>query len=190
MVNFNLEESNQFELTDEQTSIKNILRYLIKIYFDKSKENTKNDLTNIYEKMYCKREINFFFNTNGSLSENIKLFLDKLSYIISFVALCVSPGEFLKSEIKKEIFDNFEVINYELEKKQKELNNQFRKFLSNDNNNGQKDNYNEDFIYYEGEIYPKDKKDLFDKYKNEIMMTTDNAPMTSNNNLIKNEKIN
>ena len=52
----------------------------------------KNCLEENFKEMYSSyREISEYFETNKNLSEKIKLFLNKLSYIINFVLLCLSP---------------------------------------------------------------------------------------------------
>ena len=111
-----MEELFKFEVTNEQTSINNIILYLMKLYINKSTQDMKKDLMNVYKSMYkCDRKINPYFSPDLSWEENIKSFKEKLGYIISFVALCVSPGELLENEINEDIIYE---INNEIDKKQ------------------------------------------------------------------------
>lgn len=164
--NFDINESSQFDISKDQTSINNILKFLIKIYFDKNVEQTKKELNDIYKKIYCEREINPYFIPDYSLNENAKIFLDKFAYIISFVSLCVSPGELLENEIVEKAIDENKD---ELENKESILEQHFQKYIKNGiKTNDKDDTYDEDFIYYEGEIHPNDKKNIFIDYENEI----------------------
>ena len=116
LINYDMEELSKFEVTNEQTSINNIILYLMKLYINKSTQDMKKDLMNVYKSMYkCDRKINPYFSPDLSWEENIKSFKEKLGYIISFVALCVSPGELLENEINEDIIYE---INNEIDKKQ------------------------------------------------------------------------
>jgi len=174
LVNYDMDELSKFEVTNEQTCIKNIIIYLMKLYINKSTQDMKKHLMNIYKSMYkCERKINPYFTPDLSLEENIKSFIEKLGYIISFVTLCVSPGELLENEINEDIIYE---INNEIDKKQNGLDEHFRNYFKNNikisEQNENNNIYNDDFIYFENKIYPKEKKDLFVKYEEEINKKT------------------
>ena len=168
LVNFDEKELDQMEINEDQTSIKNIIKFLIKYYFSKNEEDTKNDLMQIYKTMYCERTINLYFIPNLILSKNIKIFLNKLSYLISFVFLCVSPGDLLENELKEKNFKNNEVeIDNQLKVKKNLLDKHFEKYIKYNIIGEEQNNiYNNDFIYFNGDIYPEieKNKNIFDKF--------------------------
>ena len=65
----------------------------MKYSFQFTNENEfKNCLEEKFKEKYSYRVISEYFETNKNLSEKIKLFSNKFSYIIKFVLLCLSPG--------------------------------------------------------------------------------------------------
>ena len=167
---FDTHELSQLEITKEKISINNIIKFLIKFYFDKSLDYTKDDLEKNYGEIFSKREINSYI----AIPNNVNLFIKKLLYIISFVSLCISPGELLENEINEIILNDKEEENEnELYKKNKELDEQFEKNIKSNIKAGKNDIYNEDFIFFNGEIYTNEKKDIFEKFEIEIKNKTE-----------------
>ena len=160
----NLEENSlektiqNLEITNEKTSFNNILKYLMKYSFQfKNEIEFKNSLEENFKEMYSYREISEYFETNKNLSEKIKLFLNKLSYIINFVLLCLSPGDLLKNEM----------ISYNNIKEntiKKELEDSFGNYF----NEALKDILNDEIIYYDENIKIHEKDDEFDKFEQKI----------------------
>ncbi len=160
----NLEENSlektiqNLEITNEKTSVNNILKYLMKYSFQfKNEIEFKNSLKENFKEMYSYREISEYFETNKNLSEKIKLFLNKFSYIINFVLLCLSPGDLLKNEM----------ISYNNIKEntiKKELENSFGNYF----NEALKDILNDEIIYYDENIKIHEKDDEFDKFEQKI----------------------
>ena len=70
----------------------------------KTSDKFKQNLFEIFKIMYKYaegRKIEKYFEINIK-NENIKLFLEKLNYIISFTLLCLSPEELLEYEYKED----------------------------------------------------------------------------------------
>ena len=92
----NLKASNK-----SKTSINNILIFLLKYSFNfRTSNELKEQLFNIFSKIFkCAkgRKIEKYFDIPIQF-QKYKIFLEKLSYIISFILLCISPGELLEYE--------------------------------------------------------------------------------------------
>ena len=104
----NIEDENTIKnlnISNEKTPTENILIFLMKYPFRfKTSDKFKQNLFEIFKIMYKYaegRKIEKYFEINIK-NENIKLFLEKLSYIISFTLLCLSPGELLEYEYKED----------------------------------------------------------------------------------------
>ena len=80
----------------------------MKYSFKFNPDELKKNLFEIFKTMYKYadgRKIEKYFEIIIE-NDNIKFFLEKLSYIISFTFLCLSPGELLEYEYK----ENYENI--------------------------------------------------------------------------------
>ena len=116
----------------------------------KTSTELKNDLFDKFQEMYEKsgRTIEKFFDSSIQ-KENLKIFLDKLSYIISFISLCISPGEILEYEYKETIKNNLEILNSE-----------YQEYC--------KDNIDKEIIYYNDKVFLHSENDEFSKYEKQI----------------------
>ena len=138
---------------------------------DKYKQNLLKVFKTIYK--YAEgRKIEKYFEINIE-NANIKLFLEKLSYIISFTLLCLSPGELLEYEYKEDYENIINDINIE----KKNILNKEKNLIINDLDkefNSYFDNYNEDnildkdIIYYKEKLYIHNENDDFSKYEKQI----------------------
>ena len=159
----NLENSiKQTKNYEDKTSIINIIIYLMKYsYKFNDNETFKNDLEEKYKIMYNQRKIYEYFIPQIE-DETIKSFLYKLSYIISFVLLCIFPGEPLKNEIENIKFEENNNSDFE---GRKELEKIFEKYYMNNINQ-----LNNDMIYYDNhiELCENGNNNKFDEYEKEL----------------------
>jgi len=151
-----LEENIEIlEISNDKTSFINIIIYLLKYSLSLSEEEFISKLNDYFKKMYSFREINNFFE----FKEN-NIFLKKLGYIISFVYLCLSPGEILKNEIKVvKSIENSKIEKY------KEM---YKRFFKT---SAEQDNLNDCFTYHNGSISLDDKE--FKKFEEQIKNRND-----------------
>ena len=167
----NISEENSvinLNISNEVVSVENIIIFLLK-YSLKFKiiDNFKKYLQESFDKLYPKayRDIKQFFIPKIE-NENVKIILDKFSYILSFTLLLLSPGELLEYEyleeeplyIKKEIKIE---DNQNLNKLQKE----YDYYFSNIEKNIL---LNKDLIYYNRKIMVHEENDVFSKYEKQI----------------------
>ena len=96
--NFENEITNLELINNDKISISNILIYLIKQY--SLGEDIKDELDYNIQSMYEDKEIKEFFIPNKNLPHKFKQFLLNISYIISFVSICLSPAELLPYNIR------------------------------------------------------------------------------------------
>ena len=168
----NIEDENSIKnliISEDKISINNILIYLIKYSFKfESAEELKQNLSIIFLTIYynSKRKIEKFFNVNIQI-ENLKIFLEKLSYIISFTILCVSPGEILEYEYKENIENNFlnEIYENEENINTKLLDQEFESYYKNKKDDNILD---KDLIYHNGKISIHNENDEFSKLEKQI----------------------
>ncbi|ORX61262.1 hypothetical protein BCR36DRAFT_408210 [Piromyces finnis] len=155
------ENINNLDITGEKTSIDNIIIYLMKMSITYENEAFINQLKSWLKIMYNREILLPYFDVNNTLNETIKQFLEKLSYIISFVDTVVNPG----------VLSN-DIINYinkeamkeeEIPFNDKELINNFNKYFNNES-----DNEDEELIYYNNNIYKHYKNDAFDNFNKQI----------------------
>ena len=138
-----LEENiKNLEISNDKTSYINIIKYLLKFSLSLSEEAFKKYLNDIFEKMYSFREINDYFEFKEK-----NIFLKKLGYIISFIYLCICPGEILETEIKEEKSNkSLHLDEY------KEI---YKRYFKT---SVDQDKLNSCFIYYNGSISLDDKE--------------------------------
>jgi hypothetical protein len=146
--NFENEITNLELINNDKISISNILIYLIKQY-SLGKDN-KGELDNNIQSMYKYKEIKEFFIPNKKLSYKLKKFLLNISYIISFVSICLSPAELLHYEYN---------INLTLNKNKEILEEEYKKCFKNSETNY----CNQDIIYYNNKIFKHEDNDDYDK---------------------------
>ena len=168
--NINIEDENSIknlEISNEKTSAINILIYLFKYSFNfKTSNELKLKLLWYYKRMYqmSNREIKQYFIPKIK-KEKLKIFLEKVSYIISFVFLCLSPGDIMEYDINNDFESKNELILKQKNSNLTLLENQFKKdfkILSTENV------INKEIIYYDEKIYIHDENDEFSKYEKEI----------------------
>eukprot|EP00833_Pecoramyces_ruminatium_P013647 jgi/Orpsp1_1/1187679/evm.model.d7180000059405.1 len=147
----------------EKTSINNIIKYLIKISNKCETKKFLDDLKSYLKIMYNREILIPFFKVNDDLNEDIKQFLIKLSYIISFVDIVVNPLV-LKDNII-EFINNGNDNNKLTNKNDKELKENFKKYFEN---GLEKDIETSELIYYNDKIYKHTKDDDFEKYNKQI----------------------
>ena len=155
------------KISYNKTSIENILIFLMKysLRFESS-EKLKEVLFNIFNIMYPfsnkSRKIDKFFNPTIK-NERLKVFLEKFSFIISFVLLCLSPGDILEYEYYED-----DSLNNENERKFKyNLSILEKQFIVC------KDIYkdyisNKDIIYYNNTIFIHNNNDVYSKYEKQL----------------------
>ena len=131
-----------------------------------SSEKLKEELFNIFNKMYKyskkSRKIDKFFNPTIK-DERLKVFLEKFSFIISFVLLCLSPGDILEYEYYED--DNL-INEYEgkiknnlsiLEKEFMVCKEVYKNYI-----------INKDVIYFNNEIFIHNNNDEYSKYEKQL----------------------
>ena len=147
----NLEnEINILELEKgNKSSIQNILIYLIKNY--SLKENTKDCLNDFIKVFYSYRKIELYFYPNENIPKNLKLFMNNISYIISFISICLSPLDLLEYEYidRKDLNNNIS-----------QLNSEFEICFKNVQENEQ---LTQNIIYYQKKIFLHQENDKFDQ---------------------------
>ena len=163
-INFDILENNikQIKISEDKTSIVNIFIYLIKYSYEfNDKETFRSNLEEKYKIMYNHRKIYEYFIPQIK-DENIKSFLYKLSYIISFVLICIFPGELLKNEIENMKFQENNDSDFE---KRKELEKIFEKYYLNNINQ-----LNNEIIYYDNhiEICENGNNNKFNEYEKKL----------------------
>ena len=141
----------------------------------KTPDEFKQYLFEIFKTMFRyaegrKKEKYFEINIKN---ENIKLFLEKLSYIISFTLLCFSPGELLEYEYKEDYENILNEINIknilnEFEENNSILNNLNEEFKLYFNNYNEDNILDKDIIYYKDKIYIHNENDDFSKFEKQI----------------------
>ena len=161
------------EISDDKTSVQNILIYLLKYSLKfESPDDLKKDLENIFNTIYyySERKIEKFFNSTIQ-NENLKIILDKLGYILSFILLCLSPGELLDYEYKNdENNENNNMIdvvenNPNFEARKNELIKDYEFYFKN----CKEDNiYNKEIIYYKDKISIHEGNDEFSQFEKQI----------------------
>ena len=174
IINFKIDISkkNPMEkliITDDKTSIENIIKYLLKFSVKYKKSDDLRDyLQNIYNKIIkaSNRKVSKLFISTVQ-DEKIKLILDKLSYILSFLFLIIIPGDILEYEYKYE-------ENFEKEDEFKEIENNYKYLLKEYDSyfiKKQKKDYvlNKDIIYYNNSIKIHKENDEFSKYEKQIL---------------------
>ncbi|OUM69791.1 hypothetical protein PIROE2DRAFT_57210 [Piromyces sp. E2] len=179
-INVSIDENiENLVITGKKTSISNIIKYLIKM----SKDNETNEFINqlkSYIKIMYNREILLpYFKVNDNLDEDIKQFLKKFSYIISFVDIVVNPGILSKHII--DYINNNSDDNEVSDKTDQYLFESFKKCFSN---GFEKDNEDSELVYYNNKIYKHTEDDDFEKFSKQIKES-----FVDNNNYDK-EKIN
>ena len=152
----NIDENNfenavrDLELIDnDKISIPNILIYLIKHY--SLDENIKYKLNSYIQDMYENKEIKEFFIPNKDLYSKYKQFLLNISYIISFICICLSPAELLPYEYN---------VKLSLDNNKEKLEEEYKICFKNSES---KDICNQDIIYYNQKICKHQDNDEFDK---------------------------
>ena len=158
----NVKESQSIKnlkTTENKTSLQNILIFLLKYSFKfETSEQLKEQLNKSFNKMYPlsnqTRKIEKYYNSNIQ-DENLKIFLDKVNYIISFVLLCLSPGEIIEYEYieSHENKNNFSIL-------EEEYNSKF--------NNLKESIFNKDIFYYNNKILLNDENNEFSKYEKQV----------------------
>jgi hypothetical protein len=100
------------------------------------------------------RKIEKYYNSNIQ-DENLKIFLNKVSYIFSFVLLCLSSGEIIEYEYieSQENKNNFSILEEEYKSKF---------------NNSKESIFNKDIIYYNNKILLNDNNNEFSKYEKQV----------------------
>ena len=165
--NVNISNINTIEnlnISNDKTSFENIIKFLLKYFLNKSVDELKKNLQEIFNQIYIysKREIKKYF-ISKIIDEKTLINLDKFSYILSFVHLILSPGELLEYEYNVEknlILKDF--IGFENYKKHKTIYDDYIKSI-------QKDKIlNKELIYYNGKITLHEENDEFSKYENQI----------------------
>ena len=176
----NIEDENsikKLQISEDKTSIINILIYLLQYSLNfKTSDELKEKIIQYFKRIYkfSNRKIQKFFIPNIQ-NEKLKTVLEKLSYIISFVLLCVSPGEIIEYEyIESQNIPNIDDNDNNINKKISLLEEQFNLYF--------KDLQNEkivckDIIYFNDNIFLHDENDEFSKYEKQI---------EENNNKIEN----
>ena len=145
--------------------IENIIIFLLKYSLKfETVEEFRNYLQNIYEEMYkfSERKIKKYFQIRTE-EKKIKGILDKLSYIISFTALLVSPGELLEYEYKEgnNIYNEKNTENQDIK---------VPKVFLLESKNYKEDNIsNRDIIYYNDKITLHEENDEYSKYERQIL---------------------
>jgi len=176
------ENITNLEISEHKTSIINIIKYLLKLSMNKKANEFINDLKNYINIMYNRELLIPYFKVNNNLDEYTKEFMNKLSYIISFVDIVVKPGTL--SEYTINYYNN---IN-----KNNNFNNEIHSenddyMIENFNrcfkNGMEKDNENSELIYYNNKIYKHTNIDDFEIFNKQIKDTN-----IDNNNYDK-EKI-
>ena len=168
-INISEENSiNNLNITKEKISVENIIIFLLK-YSKKFKaiDDFAKYLQDSYNKIYSYtfREIKPFFIPKID-NDNSKNILDKLSYILSFVLLLLSPGELLEYEYQEQqpiyIKEEIDIENsLNLKKLQKEYDLYFSNIAKNVL-------INKDLVYYNGKIMIQNDNDEFTKYEKQI----------------------
>ena len=90
--------------------------------------------------------------------------MEKLSYIISFTLLCLSPGELLEYEYKEDyenIINEINIKNISNEEKNSIINHLDKEFNSNFDNYNEDNILDKDIIYYKEKIYIHNENDDF-----------------------------
>jgi len=174
---------NNLIVTDEKTSIKNIIKHIIKYSKEYTTKILKEKLMRCLGIMYKRKILIPYFEVNQNLEANMKQFLEKLSYIISFVDIVVNPG-IINNQIINYINNtkyNNETQN-KLDKINKELVDDFERCFRNKIGI---DKESSDLIYYDNNIFKYRSNDIFEKLSNQIK---DSIKQYDNNNYNK-EKI-
>ncbi|ORX59905.1 hypothetical protein BCR36DRAFT_408277 [Piromyces finnis] len=164
----------------EKTSIKNIIVYLMKMSNDYLIDNFIEQLKKWLKEMYNRSILLPYFNVNTELNENIKDFLNKLKYIISFVDIVVNPmilSEDILDYIKSSSNSNIKLIsNY------RELTNIFNRCFRY---GLEKDSETSEIIFYDGKYVKGDVFDAFDKQIKNSKMDNQSYNIDKINNFIK-----
>ena len=138
-------------ISNEKVSVENIIIFLLKYSLKlKIPDELRKYLQEIFPKIYpySGREIKKLFNSQIS-NENSKIIMDKLSYILSFVLLIVSPGELLDYEyLESNTIDNIKEINIENNRNLKKLQKEFDYYFSNSEKNEKNTILDKEIIYY------------------------------------------
>ena len=158
------------KISNDKTNIENIIIFLLKLSLNyKTSDEFGQYLQNIFNRIYnnSNRKIKKLFESKIQ-DEKIKLILDKLFYLFSFVLLIISPGELLEYEYKvDEDFDinkeeEIDIKNTENFKKLKIIYEEYIKELEKNNIS------NKELIYYNGNISLHEENDEFSKYEKQI----------------------
>ena len=153
---FNLENIiKNLELkNNDKCSIQNILIYLIKNF--SLEKNLKDFLNKVINNIYKYRKIELYFYPNNKIPGHAKLFVENLSYIMSFILICLSPLELLPYEYcsLKNLNDNIDELKQEFE-------NCFQKISI-------KDTFIKDIIYYKNKLFLHEPNDIFDQIENDM----------------------
>ena len=155
--------------TNEKTSVENIIKYMMNYILNLNNSvDFKSKLEEIFKQIYPKsnRKINEYYEINVN-NENLREFLKKFNYLISFILLCLSPGELLNNEINIDYGNEYD---YLLEQK---LNSYQQEYKYNFNESMKKEKNEQEFIYFNGKIelidsHNSDSDKTFEKYENEI----------------------
>jgi len=160
------ENINNIEIIKKRKSVENIIRYLIKM------SNNYNDvdaftnyLKNMLKEMYNRECLIPYFKVNNNLIGNIKIFMEKLSYIIGFVDIVVNPGVMRDDYILDYINSSSNGEVSISSKSDNDLTDNFKKCFEN---GLEKDKENSELIYFNNKIYKHTKDDDFDKFNEQI----------------------
>ena len=141
---------------NDKCSIQNILIYLIKNFSLENENNLIDFLNKVINNIYKFRKIDLFFYPDNKIPGHAESFMKNLSYIISFILICLSPLELLPYEYceLKNLNDNIKKLNQEFE-------DCFKK-------TSDKDKFIQDIIYYKNKLFLHEPKDIFDQIENDM----------------------
>ena len=162
---------SNLKISEGLISVENVIIFLMKYSINfKTSIEFKEKLQDIFKKIYkySEREIKQLFKNNNIQDEKIKIFLEKISYILSFVSLIISPGELLEYEYKEDTKINIKNSN-EIGIKNSETFNKLKVQFEDYQQKLKKDNIlNQELIYYNGKITLHEENDEFSKYEKQI----------------------
>ncbi|KAG4092785.1 hypothetical protein H8356DRAFT_1049181 [Neocallimastix lanati (nom. inval.)] len=159
------ENINNIEIIKKRKSVENIIRYLIKMSNNYDVDAFTNYLKNMLKEMYNRECLIPYFKVNNNLIGNIKIFMEKLSYIIGFVDIVVNPGVMRDDYILDYINSSSNGEVSISSKSDNDLTDNFKKCFEN---GLEKDKENSELIYFNNKIYKHTKDDDFDKFNEQI----------------------
>jgi len=155
---------NNLETTENKTSIPYIILYLTVTSNNYDIEGFVYFLKQIIHKLFKRNILIPYFEVNSNLDEDIKQFMQKISYIISFVDIVVNPRSLNNSII--DYINNNNSSNETTTDNDKILSENFNKCF---NNGVHKDHEHSELIYYNNKIYKHTSNDDFNNFSNQVV---------------------